>query len=286
MLARDAGRLIGMTIGLPKLDLEDSFRLLSAAGFAAVEIFLGQLGPGIVDVPLAEAHAVAAARAAEEAHLAVSTLNCITGPLDAYSSTSARRDAARAVAQALRLGAAMGAIRVLLWDGELDDPKLLPDAPAQLADCLHEAMAHCGTTHPPQIAVELHPNTFAFRHRLHELTAERLQAIGVGICLDFCHASVALGAQFIDQLSPQFLNAVTHLHYADTDGQSEQLHFPPGLGVLDLNAIIERLAGRGLPMAWDLFGWPSPRSAINAGMATYQAAVSTLQAPPRKRSRS
>ncbi len=284
MPARDAGSLIGMTIGLPKLDVEDSLHLLSAKGFTGVEIFWGQLGPGIVDVPLSEAHAAAAGRAAREAGMEVSTLNCIIGPLDAYSSGSARRHTVQVVAQALRFGAAMGALRILLWDGELDDPTRLPDAPAQLADSLHEAMAQCGLAHPPEIAVELHPNTFAFRHRLHEETAERLQAIGAGICLDFCHAGVALGSHFIEEFSPQFLNAVTHLHYADTDGQSEQLHFPPGLGILDLDTVIEPLAGRGLAMAWDLFGWPAPRSAVSAGMAAYRDAVRTLQGHGRKRS--
>ncbi len=280
----DAGRLIGMTIGLPKLDLEESFRVLRAAGFTAVEVFLGQLGPGIVDAPLSEAHAVAVAQAAREARLEVSTLNCIIGTLDAYHSTSARHRTAQFVAEALRWGAAMGAVRILLWDGELDDPQRLADAPDQLAECLQEAMAHSGLTHPPQIAIELHPNTFAFRHRLHEQTAERLQAIGAGICLDFCHAGVAFGPHFMDELSPQFLAAVTHLHYADTDGQSEQLHFPPGLGVLDLDAVVERLAGRGLPMAWDLFGWPSPRSAFHAGMAAYRAAVEKLRDQGHERS--
>ncbi len=279
MASVDAGCLIGMTIGLPKLDLEDAFRALHEAGFTAVEVFWGQLGPGLVEVPLSTAYATAVARAAKVADLKVSTLNCITGSLDAYGDASSRHKTAETIAQQLRLAAAMEADRILLWDGELDDPEKLVDAPKQLADCLAQALATSELADPPQIAIELHPNTFAFRHRLHEQVAKQLRAIGAGVCLDFCHAGVAFGPGFMDEFSPQFLDTVTHLHYADTDGLSEQLHFPPGEGVLNLEMVVARLAGRGLPMAWDLFGWPNPRFTFAKAMAKYREAVAKLERP-------
>lgn len=273
MAKSDVGCTIGMTVSLPRLDLEAAFCVLAASGFEAVEVFVGQLGPGIVDVALLPAHAAAAARAARDAGLLVSTLNCIDRPLDPFRDEQSLAVAATQVAGYLRLGAAMGAQRILIWDGELDAPDLLANAPENLAQCIQRAYETCGPGDPPEVAVELHPNTFAFRHGMHEETAERLRAVGAGVCLDFCHAAVAFGRDFLSRLGPGLLAAVTHVHYADGDCVSEQLHFPPGHGVLNLGEITGALAGTGLPVAWDLFGWPGPRAAMAEGMQSYRAAV-------------
>ncbi len=276
MAVNDVGRTIGMTVGLPRLDLETAFSVLAAAGFQAVEVFIGQLGPGIVEVPLFEAHAAAAAAAAQDAGLMVATLNCIDRPLDPFRDEAALAAAAEQVAGYLRLGAAAGARRILVWDGEIDEPDLVARAPRMLAACIGRAREACGLADPPDVAVELHPNTFAFRHAAHEETAERLRSVGAGVCLDFAHAAVAFGRDFLDRLGPGLLAAVTHIHYADSDCVSEQLHFPPGLGVLDLDAITGALVGTGLPVAWDLFGWPGPRAAMAKGMERYRAAVRAI----------
>ena len=57
---------------------------------------------------------------------------------------------------------------------------------------------------------------------------------------------------------------------------SEQLHFPPGQGCVDLEGAQARLAGSGLGVAWDLFSWQAPRHAIVNGMSRYLEAVRVI----------
>lgn len=180
----------------------------------------------------------------------------------------------------LRLAAAIGAPRLLIWDGELTDRRLLPQAPAILASCIAAAQARLNTPGIPEVCVELHPNTFALKFGALEDTAAALRAVGAGICLDVCHFAVAMGPDFASTLSEAVLSAVTHVHYADSDGRSEQLHFPPGEGVVDLAEVADRLGGRALPVAWDLFGWPTPRQAISRCFTRYREFVSQVAGPP------
>ena len=90
-----------------------------------------------------------------------------------------------------------------------------------------------------------------------------------GICLDLCHFGVALGAGFAEQLDDRVLSAINHVHFADTDCETSELHFPPGRGILDLDSIMSRLSGLDVAVAWDLFGWPAPREAIRESLPAY-----------------
>ena len=53
---------------------------------------------------------------------------------------------------------------------------------------------------PPEVSIELHPFTFALKHRALPELATALSRVGAGICLDFCHFGVALGRE-LDSLS-------------------------------------------------------------------------------------
>ncbi len=206
----------------------------------------------------------------------MSTLNCIIGFFDPFRSDEGLQRTAAGLARHLRLGAAMGAPRVLIWDGELDEIELLDRAPDRLALMIEQGRQLAGLASPPAVAVELHPNTFAFKYKLHEPVARALKRVGAGVCFDFCHAAVALGPDFSSGLSSSFVDAISHVHFADSDGMSEQLHFPPGQGCVDLEGAQARLAGSGLGVAWDLFSWQAPRHAIVNGMSRYLEAVRVI----------
>ncbi len=274
--ASDVGVPTGMTVPYAGLDLEQAVAELSQAGFEAAEVFVGHLGPRVVEAPVLEAHASAARQVVERTGMAVSTLNCIVGFFDPFTSDETFEVTAHGLARHLRLGAAIGSPRVLIWDGELKDPLLLPKAAALLARVIERGRELARLASPPAITVELHPNTFALSHGRHDEVAGALLAVDAGVCLDFCHAAVALGPGFAADLGEQFLRAVRHVHFADSDGVSEQLHFPPGEGKVDIDAALALLQGRALPCAWDLFGWPAPRDATARGMARYRQALAVI----------
>src|SRR5262249_39862411 len=175
------------------------------------------------------------------AGLAVTTLNT-AGSRD-FDPLGDPARSVEALARSLRLAAAMGAERVLVWDGRADEPA---GAPEGLAGCIARAVDASGLGDPPRVSVELHPFTFALAYGLLEETAAAVLRVGARLCLDYCHFGVVLGPSFADALTPSVLEAVDHVHWADTDCTTSELHFPPGRGVLDLDAVDARLEGRDL----------------------------------------
>jgi sugar phosphate isomerase/epimerase len=263
----DSGLLIGMTIGFPRHGAEDAADLLAALGLEAIEVHLLQLGPGLAGAPVFEGHASALGEALRERGLVVSTLNGAgaTGFEPHHDWDGATDELARQ----LRLASALGSPRLLCWDGRLPSGSDVATASRRFADCIEAARERSGLTDPPVVSVELHPFTFALeRHALSEL-AEELQRIGAGICLDFCHFGVSLGPGFVSGLGAHVLAAVNHVHFADTDCATSELHFPPGKGILDLESIMSHLSALEVAVAWDLFGWPAPQAAIRESLTTY-----------------
>lgn len=266
----DLGRLIGMTIGFPQLDAEEAAAVLAGFGFEALEVHLLQLGPGIPGVPVFEGHAAALGEALRDIGLVVSTLNGAGAPgFEPHADRSTWDAAADELSRQLRLAAAMGSPRVLCWDGRLPPGGRAEDAPPRLAECIAAGIERSRLADPPDVSVELHPFTFALEHGFVAELAEALRHVGAGICLDFCHFGVALGREFMSEVGDDVLLAVNHIHFSDTDCLTSELHFPPGRGVLDLNSVISRLAGLPVALAWDLFGWPSPRAAIRESLPSY-----------------
>jgi len=272
--APDAGLLIGMTVPFARLDLEAAATELLTLGFEAVEVHTLQLGPGLPGVPVHERHAAAAGDGLRAASLPPVTLNAAGAPgFEPLGDEAAREQAIETLARELRLASALGAIRVICWDGRAGDPGQAASAPERLAAVIDAARRRSGLSDPPVVSVELHPFTFALAHGLVRETGAALREAGAGICLDFCHFGVALGRRFGDELDEDVLAAVNHVHLADSDCISSELHLPLGEGVLDLPGLTARFAGRGVALAWDLFSWPLPRAGLRAGFERYRELV-------------
>jgi sugar phosphate isomerase/epimerase len=273
----DAGRLIGMSLAAG-LELEPGAAHLADLGFEAMEVYYRQIGPRIIQVRTGEVHAAAAGDVIRAAGLAVSTLNVTGNPMfQPFGDSDERRATVDDLAGHLRWAAAMGSPRVLIWDGIVEDPADAPNATPLLVDCIARAFERSGLNEPPEVSIELHPFTYALEQgRLEELAAALHELPRAGICLDFCHFAVALGKDFVNRLDGAVLDAVNHIHYSDSDCATSELHFPPGAGVLDLDAIGDRLANRGLAAAWDLFSWPGPDRAMRELSGAYRAFVNRL----------
>ena len=270
----DAGLLIGMTVPFARLDLEAAAAEVAAVGFEAVEVHTLQLGPGLGGVPVHERHAAAAGEALRALPLVPVTLNAAGAPgFEPVAAATNRDTAAAELAHQLRLAAALGATRVLCWDGRIEDPVDARAAPSRLAAAIDDARRKAALPEAPAVSVELHPFTFALANSLVAETAAALREVGAGICLDFCHFGVALGREFASTLDATVLAAVNHVHLSDSDCVSSELHFPLGAGVLDVDSLAGLFAGRSVALAWDLFSWPLPRAGLRSGFGRYRALV-------------
>jgi sugar phosphate isomerase/epimerase len=275
----DHGKLVGMSLLAGRADLETAAETVKELGFEAMEVHGSQVGSGMPGVPTFEGHAAAAGDVVRRAGLIVSTLNVVADPsFDPFGAPDAIERTIDGLARHLRWAHAMGAPRVLIFEGRVDDRADVPAACETLARVIGEAQRRSALADPPTVSCELHPFTFALKHRALAQLGMALRSVGAGICLDFCHFGVALGRDIVSSLDDEVVAAIDHLHYSDTDTVTSELHFPPGEGVLDLDAIGVRMAGKPVAASWDLFGWPGPRRAVRTHLAAYRDFVARLAA--------
>ncbi len=270
----DHGKLIGMSLIAGRDDIEMAAATVKELGFDGMEVHFNQLGPGLPGVPVFEGHAAAAGEVVRRAGLIVSTLNVVGDiTFDPFGGPDALTTAIEGLAAHMRWGAAMGAPRLLIWEGRVERRHDVDAACKTLAQLIESAGRRSGLSSPPPVSCELHPFTFALKHRTLPQLAAALGSVGAGICFDFCHFGVALGRDLLDHLDDDVVDAIDHVHYSDTDTKTSELHFPPGDGVLDLDAIGARIAGKPIAATWDLFGWPGPRHAVRSRMDVYRGFV-------------
>lgn len=278
-LQPDHGKRIGMSLYAGRSDLETAAALVKDLGFEGMEIHGSQLGPGLPGVPVFEGHAAAAGELTRRAGLFVSTLNVVDDiTFDPFGGPDVLEGTIDGLAGHLRWADAMGAPRVLIYEGRVEDPGEVDRACDTIARVIEQAGRRSGLADPPPVSIELHPFTFALKHRALPRLGRALLSVGAGICFDFCHFGVALGRDLLPFLDDEVVEAIDHIHYSDTDTVTSELHFPPGDGVLDLDAIGQRMAGKPIAASWDLFGWPAPRHAIRTGMERYGSFVEQLAA--------
>jgi sugar phosphate isomerase/epimerase len=270
----DFGKLIGMSLIAGRDDIETAAAIVKELGFEGMEVHAHQIGPGLPGVPVFEAHAAAVGEVLRNAGLIVSTLNVVgDATFDPFASPEALTRTINGLAAHMRWAAAMGAPRVLIWEGRVETRKDVEGACKTLAQAIEAAAERSGLQSPPPVSCELHPFTFALKHKALSELASALRPVGAGICFDFCHFGVALGRDLLSYVDDSVVAAIDHVHYSDTDTRTSELHFPPGAGVLDLDAIEARIAGKPIAISWDLFGWPGPRRVIRERMDVYRGFV-------------
>ena len=274
----EVGKLVGMSGWLALDDLEDASKKLSDLGFEAVGVYHGQIGSRLVNAPVFEAHYRAAGQVIREAGLLVSTLNVIEDEpaFHPFGGADALRSTIERLAHHLRMAAAMGAPGILIWDGRANDGRAAERAPELLAECIAEARRIAGPAGEIDVAIELHPFTFALKHRkLRELSRALVYA-NASICIDFCHFSVGLGAAFLSEITDDVMERIGEIHYCDSDCVTSEFHYPAGRGSLDMKAIEAFFEGRQIPASLDLFQWPFPLTGAKDAMPLYRDFVKHL----------
>jgi sugar phosphate isomerase/epimerase len=274
-----APEAVGSTIAFARADLESALDELTRIGFDAAEIWIDQLGPGPEGPVVAEAHATAAAEAAASRGLRVASLNAVGDP--AFAPLEDPHSAVTELARQLRLAVALGAPKLLVWEGRLPGGWPVERAAQQLAAVIERGRVAAKLPAQPVVCVEPHPFTFGLAPGgLDALHAALAGIGGAGLLFDYCHVAVGLGADEVERVAAAHRDGIAHVHASDSDGRTSELHFPFGKGRLDLPAIAIALRGSSAEIAWDLFGWPEPRTAHVAFMDAYRAHAADIAANP------
>ncbi len=106
---------------------------------------------------------------------------------------------------------------------------------------------------------------------------DRLSREHFGILFDFCHFGVGKPTSYVQAIY-ELGDRIQHLHYSDSDQQTSELHFPPGKGKLDLEAMDRALRDIGFrgTSTLDLYGYPLPEQGYRWGLPRYREGLERI----------
>ncbi|MDE2855068.1 MAG: sugar phosphate isomerase/epimerase [Chloroflexota bacterium] len=264
-------RICGNSITFQDYTVEEACQRLAAAGCNAVEIWPPHLAGCRTPSLLQQFRDFAA-----ELGLELWGLNAVGA--DYFQPFGARENYDRTLAglkadvdYALELGVE----DVMVWEGQRPPESDAPaaDLLAVLVDLFTEAINYARPK-GVRFTAEPHPFTLGMDNTFMKALCDRLDRDYFGVLFDFCHYGVGQPETYVAAIY-DLGSRIQHLHYSDTDGQTSELHYPPGLGRLNLKAMNQALLDIGFAgtSTLDMYGYPVPEQGYRWGLPIYRQAL-------------
>jgi sugar phosphate isomerase/epimerase len=174
----------------------------------------------------------------------------------------------------------LGAPDVLVWEGirpqgfsdEQCSLLLLP----RLIDLFGQAISYAGPK-GIRFLVEPHPFTVGMSDEFLIALCDALPSEFFGVTFDFCHYGVGRPHDYVRAVG-KLGQRVRNIHFSDSDLVSSELHFAPGSGSMDIDALIAAFCdiGYGGSLALDLYGNPTPIAAARSSAPIMAAVMQRL----------
>jgi sugar phosphate isomerase/epimerase len=269
----------GGSIALEDYPLEELLHLMRDIGFDKVEMWKPQLKR--CKTPELRAQFVEFARGMG---LSMGGLNVIGEP---YYQPFGTDDELNSTLEGLKADVeyalSLGVHDVLIWEGVRPQgmtatecrKRLLP----RLVELFRPAIAYAAQR-GARFLIEPHPFTVGIDNKFTVDLCDTLDTPHFGVLYDCCHYGVGQPRDYVDAihtLGPR----ICHIHFADSDQRSSELHFSLGTGLLDLEAILRafkaiKYAGT---LTLDLYGNPLPVQASRHSMPRLCEAYAYLGLP-------
>jgi sugar phosphate isomerase/epimerase len=156
----------------------------------------------------------------------------------------------------------LGTTDALIWEGVrpvgFDEAwckeRLLP----RLIELFRQAIAYANPK-GVRFLVEPHPFTVGMSDSFLIELYDSLPSGSFGITYDFCHYGVGRPHDYV-QAVRNLGQRIRHIHLADSDLLSSELHFAPGEGRMDINALVDvfKEINYNGTLTLDLYGNPTP----------------------------
>lgn len=98
-----------------------------------------------------------------------------------------------------------------------------------------------------------------------------------GVLYDCAHFAVGKQDQYIESI--RILGKrIKHIHFSDSDMRTSELHYPPGMGKLDIDGILHAFKEIGYDgtITLDLWGYPLPVEGSKIGIKKLSETVTKL----------
>lgn len=171
----------------------------------------------------------------------------------------------------------LGVPDVMVWEGrppesDIDEADLL----ATLVSLFSEAIDYA-RPRGARFLAEPHPFTLGMDNSFMKALCDALDPDCFGILFDFCHYGVGQPRTYVAAVH-DLGSRIKHLHYSDSDGVTSELHFPPGKGILDLDALDHALKDIGFrgTSTLDMYGYPMPERGYEWGLPRYERGLRTI----------
>jgi sugar phosphate isomerase/epimerase len=238
--------------------VEEAMRMLHEFGFNKMEAWKGQM-KGFKTSLLRKDFV----GAANSLGLTIVGLNAAGEPYFQPFGTDAQLQATlEGLKSDVEYAASLGGEYLLVWEGVrpqgASDQDCMESCLPRLIELFQEALTFA-IAHNVRLFIEVHPFTVGIDDRLAIKLYDTLDSPYFGTAYDCCHYGVGRPKDYVDAirtLGPR----IRLIHFCDSDQVSSELHYAPGTGCMDLQAILEafkEIRFDGLLML-DLYLNPTP----------------------------
>lgn len=259
--------------------VEESVRLLRELGFTRMEAWKGQMSrfkthilrKGFVKVAESLGLPIKGLNAAGERYFQpFGTDEELQSTLDGLKSD-------------IEYAATLGAEYLLVWEGVrpegASDDDCIESCLPRLIELFRDALAFA-VPRKVCLYVEVHPFTVGINDRLIRRLYDALDSPYFGTVYDCCHYGVGRPKDYVEairNLGPR----IRLIHFSDSDLISSELHYAPGTGCMDLQAILnafKEVRYDGLLML-DLYLNPTPVYSARKSLPSLREAHDFLGLP-------
>jgi len=171
--------------------------------------------------------------------------------------------------QDVDLASSLGMRQLLTWEGRIPKDATPNEIHGwildETVDIFRDAIRYAEDK-GISISVEVHPFTLGIDLDFLCKLYDRVDSESFGVTYDCCHFGVGLPESYAGAII-KMGHRIKHVHFSDSDKRTPELHFPPGKGCLDLDAIVAALKQidfKGTLML-DLWLYPLPEEGTKIG---------------------
>lgn len=266
--------LRGNSISFKQYPVEDACRRMAALGYSGVEMWKDHLLGFKTPELLADFRAFT-----DSLGLELFGFNVVGAPyFRPFDSKSSFEQTLAGLKQDVDFAMALGVKDVMVWEGvrpgksRVSNDRLLEKA----VDLFQRAIAYAGPR-GVRFLVEPHPFTLGMDLDFATRLCDQLDSAHFGLVYDCCHFGVGKPDGYVDAIYT-LGRRIQHLHFSDSDLRSSELHFPPGRGRMNLDAVLAGLREVGFKgtVTMDLYGYPLPEEGTRSGLPRLKQVIELL----------
>ena len=268
--------MIGSSITLEDYTLEENVRIFRDHGFDRVEMWKYQIRRCKTD----ELRQKFAAYA-QGMGIAMGGLNAVDEEYyEPFGTDGQFQSTLDGLKGDVDIALSLGTRDVLVWEGRAPEgtteSERLDRCLPRLIELFQEAIAYAAPK-GVRFLVEPHPFTVGMSDRFLSRLCDTLGLDHFGVTFDFCHYGVGRPQDYVKAvhaLGPR----IRHIHFSDSDQKSSELHFPPGQGRMDIQALLKAFKEIHYDgtMALDLYAYPIPVQAFPQAVKRLREALDFL----------